>query len=76
MEYSSQIKSPLLSIVVPVYNTESYIERCLDSLIFQSYKNIEIIIINDCSTDKSENIIKKYLIRPNILYKKFDKIVE
>lgn len=73
MEYSSQIKSPLLSIVVPVYNTESYIERCLDSLIFQSYKNIEIIIINDCSTDKSENIIKKYLIYPNILYKKFDK---
>lgn len=52
-----------VSIVVPVYNTEKYIERCLNSIINQTYKNIEIIIINDGSTDKSEEKIKPYLIK-------------
>ncbi len=73
MDYNSQVKFPLLSIIVPVYNTADYIERCLDSLIFQSYKNIEIIIINDCSMDKSENVICKYLTYSNVSYKKLDK---
>ncbi len=50
-----------ISVIVPVYNTEKYLERCLDSIINQSYKNIEIIIVNDCSTDRSEEIIKNYL---------------
>ena len=53
-----------LSIVVPVYNAERYLEDCILSILNQSYKNIEIILINDGSTDNSENIcsglVKKY----------------
>ena len=54
------MKKNLISIIVPVYNTEKYLNKCIDSLINQTYKNIEIIIINDGSTDNSEKIIKKY----------------
>ena len=49
-----------VSIIVPVYNVEKYLERCLESLINQTYKNIEIIIINDGSTDNSLRILKEY----------------
>ena len=49
------------SIIIPCYNAEPYLERCLNSIISQSYKNFEIIIINDGSTDKSLEIIEKYL---------------
>lgn len=49
------------SIIIPCYNAEPYLERCLNSIISQSYKNFEIIIINDGSSDKSLEIIKKYL---------------
>lgn len=49
-----------LSIIVPVYNTANYIERCLDSLVNQSLKDIEIIVINDGSTDNSDEIITDY----------------
>lgn len=48
------------SFIVPVYNTEKYLEKCLDSLVNQTYKNFEIIIVNDGSTDKSGEIISKY----------------
>ncbi len=47
------MKNEMISIIVPVYNVEKYIERCLTSLINQSYRNIEIIVIDDGSTDKS-----------------------
>ena len=47
------MKEPKLSVIVSVYNTEKYIEKCLDSLLNQTYKNIEIVVINDCSTDNS-----------------------
>lgn len=43
----------LISVIVPVYNTEEYLERCVDSIINQSYKNLEIILVNDGSTDRS-----------------------
>lgn len=49
-----------ISIIVPVYNVENYIEECLNSLIGQTYKNIEIILINDGSTDSSGEICLKY----------------
>ena len=49
-----------ISIIVPVYNAEKYLSRCLDSILDNSYNNIEIIIINDGSTDNSQNIINKY----------------
>lgn len=50
----------LISVIVPVYNAEKSVERCLKSIIKQSYKNLEIIIINDGSTDKSLNICEKF----------------
>ena len=53
--------SELISIVVPVYNTEKYLHRCINSLIKQTYKNIEILLINDGSTDNSEKICAEYM---------------
>ena len=50
----------LVSIIIPVYNTEKYLKRCLDSAINQTYKNLEIIIVNDGSTDGSIEIINDY----------------
>lgn len=49
-----------ISLIVPVYNTSKYLNKCIDSLMNQSYKDIEIIVINDGSTDNSEEIIKSY----------------
>ena len=51
---------PLVSIIVPVYNGEKTIERCLRSIQNQSYSNIEIIVINDGSTDHTQKVIEKY----------------
>lgn len=49
-----------VSIVVPIYNTELYLRKCIDSLVNQTFKDIEIILVNDGSTDGSEKIIKEY----------------
>lgn len=49
-----------ISVVLPVYNCEKYIDRCIDSIINQTYKNFEIILVNDGSTDNSLNLLKKY----------------
>ena len=51
---------PKISIIVPVYNVEKYLRRCLDSLLTQSLTEIEIIAINDGSTDSSLNILSNY----------------
>lgn len=51
----------LVSIVVPTYNCEKYIENCIESIVIQSYKNIEVIIIDDGSIDNTYEIIKKYI---------------
>lgn len=51
--------SNLLSIIVPLFNNENYIKRCILSIINQSYKNIQIIIIDDCSTDEGSNKVKE-----------------
>ena len=66
--------APKLSIIVPVYNTEKYLKECLDSLINQTFKDIEIIIVNDCSPDNSESIILEYQAKdPRIKYIKHEK---
>jgi len=50
----------LISVIVPVYNVEKYLSRCLDSIINQTYKNLDIILIDDGSTDKSALICQEY----------------
>ena len=52
-----------LSVIVPVYNTSKYLPKCLDSIINQSLKDIEIIVVNDGSSDNSKEIIKQYVKR-------------
>lgn len=54
---------PLVSVVVPVYNEEKCIEFCLSSLLNQSYKDTEIIVVDDGSTDGSVNIVQKYNVK-------------
>jgi glycosyltransferase involved in cell wall biosynthesis len=49
-----------ISVIIPVYNVEKYLARCLNSIIKNTYKNIEIILVNDGSKDKSQEIIDKY----------------
>lgn len=51
--------NPIVSIIIPVYNVEAYIEECLNSVIQQTEKNLEIIVINDGSTDNSLDVVKK-----------------
>lgn len=54
------MENSLISIIIPVYNVEKYLHTCLDSVINQTYKNIEIICINDGSTDSSLKILNEY----------------
>ena len=49
-----------VSIIVPIYNVEKYLERCVTSILNQNYKNIEVLLIDDCATDKSGEIAKKF----------------
>lgn len=53
------INNPLISIIVPIYNSEKYLERCIKSIISQTYTNIEIILVNDGSNDLSLSICKE-----------------
>lgn len=59
--------TPLVSVVIAVYNGKNHIKRAVDSILNQTYKNIEIIIIDDCSTDSTINILHEYLDNINIL---------
>lgn len=56
----SSEKIPLLSVVVPIYNAEQYLEKCLESVVNQTFRNMEIILVNDGSTDASLEICRKY----------------
>lgn len=54
------VENPLVSIILPVYNGEKYLEQSIESCLNQTYNNIELIVVNDCSTDSSLQIIKRY----------------
>lgn len=54
------MKKAKISVIVPVYNVEKYVEKCLDCLINQTYENIEIVVVEDCSTDTSRKVIEKF----------------
>ena len=49
-----------VTIIVPIYNMEKYLVDCLESILNQSYRELEIILVDDGSTDNSKNIIEKY----------------
>lgn len=57
--------SPMVSFLVPIYNVERYLEECLDSAVSQTLKDLEIICINDGSTDSSPDIIRRYMAKDN-----------
>ena len=52
--------NPLVSVIVPVYNAEPYLDRCIQSILAQTYTNFELILVNDGSTDRSEEICASY----------------
>lgn len=58
---------PIVSLIIPIYNVEKYLRKCLDSVINQSFSDIEIICVDDGSTDNSLNIIKEYAQQDNRL---------
>ncbi|MBU1013207.1 MAG: glycosyltransferase [Bacteroidetes bacterium] len=60
-------KFPKISIIVPVYNSENFIAKCIHSILNQSFKEIEVIAINDCSTDQSQKILEDLAAKDNRL---------
>ena len=62
--------SDLVSVVIPVYNSEKYLEECLNSVLGQTHKDIEIIAVDDGSEDSSLDILKKYSDKVNIFSQK------
>lgn len=58
-------KTPTISIIVPIYNTEKYLQRCLDSIVAQTYKYFECILVDDGSTDSSSKICDEYAAKDN-----------
>lgn len=61
MDRGEKMKNTKISVVVPIYNVMQYLDECLTSIVNQTYKNLEIILVNDGSTDDSEIICKKYV---------------
>ena len=59
-EPSNFMEQPLVSVIIPNYNYERYIQKCLESVVSQDYPNIEIIVVDDGSTDRSIEVIQKY----------------
>lgn len=64
-ENDQKQEKELISIIVPIYNVENYLENCLNSILNQTYKNIEIVLVNDGSKDNSEKICKEFASKDN-----------
>ena len=56
---------PKISVIIPCYNSQKHINKCINSIIAQSYTKFELIIVNDCSTDNTHKIIQKYTYKDN-----------
>ena len=56
----NRVDSPLVSVIIPVFNVEKYLEECINSILCQTLTDIEILCINDGSTDSSPDILRKY----------------
>lgn len=54
-----------VSVIIPIYNVDQYLTKCLESVINQTYKNLEIICVNDCSSDNSYTILEEYFQKDN-----------
>ena len=65
---SNSIVAPLVSIIIPTYNTKQYICEAIDSALAQTYKNIEIIVVDDGSTDNTKDILEEYIHKNQIIY--------
>lgn len=71
---SHPFENEKVSVIIPVYNSEKYITKTLNSVLNQTYKKIEIVLVDDCSTDYSEQIIKDYLLKHNnIIFHRLEK---
>lgn len=69
-----QYNNETVSVITPVYNVARFLSRTLDSILSQSYADLEIVLVDDCSEDNSEEIIIRYIEKyPNIIYHKQDK---
>jgi len=62
-----------VSIVIPVYNAEEYLEKCLDSIKSQMLKDLQVILVNDGSTDETERIIDVYINKYPNMFEKINK---
>jgi len=73
----TKLSSPLVSILIANYNNKKFLKECITSCLNQNYKNIEIIIFDDCSTDGSQNFLRKFRKKKNIkiLYNKKKKLI-
>lgn len=66
---SKNFNNRTVSVIIPVYNKEDYIKDCVESILRQSYRDVEIILVDDCSTDNSPNIISELISEnDNIIY--------
>lgn len=71
-----ETKKTLISVIVPIYNTEKYLARCIESILCQTYTNLEIILVDDGSTDKSGDICDFYARKDNRVKVVHKKMVE
>ena len=67
-------KNNTVSVIKPIYNAERFIAKALDSVLQQSYKDIEIILVDDCSSDRTEEVVNGYVEQyPQIIYQRLNK---
>lgn len=61
-EERQNVKQPIISVIIPIYNSEKYLKKCIESLLHQTFKSFELLLVNDCSSDNSAGICDDYAI--------------